>query len=58
MKYQSQKGFTHKQADKIGVLITNLGTPQAPTKKALKPYLSGVRFNRRRFFYAYEPNLV
>ena len=39
MKYQSQTGFTHKQADKIGVLVTNLGTPQAPTKQALKPYL-------------------
>lgn len=39
MKYKSQVGFTHNQADKIGVLVTNLGTPQAPTKKALKPYL-------------------
>lgn len=39
MKYQSQTGFAHNQTDKIGVLITNLGTPQAPTKKALKPYL-------------------
>lgn len=39
MKYQSQTAFTHKQADKIGVLITNLGTPQAPTKQALRPYL-------------------
>jgi len=39
MKYQSQTGFTHAQADKIGVLVTNLGTPQAPTKQALKPYL-------------------
>lgn len=39
MKYQSQTGFTHNQADKIGVLVTNLGTPQAPTKQALKPYL-------------------
>ncbi len=39
MKYQSQTGFTHNQADKIGVLVTNLGTPQAPTKQALRPYL-------------------
>lgn len=39
MKYQGNSGFTHQQADKIGVLITNLGTPQAPTKQALKPYL-------------------
>ncbi len=39
MKYKSQLEFTHKQPDKIGVLITNLGTPKAPTKQALKPYL-------------------
>ncbi|MGO1328219.1 MAG: ferrochelatase [Idiomarina loihiensis] len=39
MKYQGSPGFSHGQADKIGVLVTNLGTPQAPTKKALKPYL-------------------
>ncbi|UAA38410.1 ferrochelatase [Paraneptunicella aestuarii] len=39
MKYQGNTDFSHHQADKIGVLITNLGTPQAPTKQALKPYL-------------------
>lgn len=39
MKYASNSGFSHSQLDKIGVLVTNLGTPEAPTKKALKPYL-------------------
>lgn len=39
MKYKNSSHFNHGQADKIGVLITNLGTPEAPTKKALKPYL-------------------
>ena len=39
MKYQGIQNFTHQQADKIGVLITNLGTPDAPTKKALHTYL-------------------
>jgi ferrochelatase len=39
MKYLSNDTFTHKQEDKIGVLITNLGTPQAPEKGALKRYL-------------------
>lgn len=39
MKYKGNPAFSHQQADKIGVLITNLGTPQAPTKAALKPYL-------------------
>jgi ferrochelatase len=39
MKYQGNSAFTHQQADKIGVLITNLGTPDAPKKKQLRTYL-------------------
>lgn len=39
MNYQGSPDFTHQQADKIGVLITNLGTPDAPTPKALHKYL-------------------
>lgn len=39
MKYQGLKDFKHDTQPKIGVLVTNLGTPQAPTKKALKVYL-------------------
>lgn len=39
MKYKNTQNFDHAQPDKIGVLITNLGTPDAPTRKALKPYL-------------------
>ncbi|WP_421132742.1 ferrochelatase [Alteromonas sp. A079] len=39
MKFKSNKGFTHAQADKIGVLVTNLGTPDSPTAGALRPYL-------------------
>jgi ferrochelatase len=39
MKYQGNAAFTHDQADKIGVLITNLGTPDAPKPKQLKTYL-------------------
>jgi ferrochelatase len=39
MKYQNSANFTHKQPDKIGVLITNLGTPDAPKKRELKTYL-------------------
>ncbi|GAB1260075.1 ferrochelatase [Aurantivibrio plasticivorans] len=38
MKYQSQ-AYTHSQSKKVGVLITNLGTPNAPTKSALRDYL-------------------
>ena len=39
MKYKNTKGFSHQQPDKIGVLLTNLGTPDAPTPKALRAYL-------------------
>lgn len=39
MKYQGSPSFTHKQNDKVGVLITNLGTPDAPKKAELKRYL-------------------
>lgn len=39
MKYRGSPSFSHQQADKIGILLTNLGTPEAPTKGALKPYL-------------------
>lgn len=39
MKFQGSPSFSHQQKDKIGVLITNLGTPQAPTAKALRSYL-------------------
>jgi len=39
MNYRSSESFAHGQAPRIGVLLTNLGTPDAPTKAALKPYL-------------------
>ena len=39
MKFKGSPTFSHQQPDKLGVLVTNLGTPNAPTKEALKPYL-------------------
>ena len=39
MKYRGSPSFSHSQSDKIGVLLTNLGTPDAPQKMALKRYL-------------------
>ncbi len=39
MKYSSDKAFTHQRKDKIGILLTNLGTPDEPTKSALRRYL-------------------
>jgi ferrochelatase len=39
MKYTGTPDFDHAQRGCVGVLLTNLGTPQAPEKKALRPYL-------------------
>ncbi|WP_137165675.1 ferrochelatase [Salinimonas lutimaris] len=39
MKFKGNSQFSHAQQDKLGVLITNLGTPESPTATALKPYL-------------------
>jgi len=38
-KYVGEKNYQHGSKDKTGILITNLGTPDAPTANALKPYL-------------------
>lgn len=39
MKYVGSPNFDHAQKATIGVLVTNLGTPDAPNKAALRPYL-------------------
>ncbi|MBP0049675.1 ferrochelatase [Marinobacterium sp. AK62] len=39
MGYRGVEGFKHDQQDLTGVLITNLGTPDAPTTPALRRYL-------------------
>jgi ferrochelatase len=41
-KYGCKKNFTD-----IGVIVSNLGTPEAPTKKALRPYLKQFLSDRR-----------
>ena len=38
-KFIGEKNYQHGSKEKTGVLITNLGTPDAATAKALKPYL-------------------
>ncbi len=40
VKYIGEKDYEHGSKEKIGVLITNLGTPDAPNKKELKVYLN------------------
>ena len=39
MKYIGTENFDHEQAPRVGILLTNLGTPQAPEKKPLRTYL-------------------
>ncbi|OIQ47187.1 MAG: ferrochelatase [Gammaproteobacteria bacterium MedPE] len=39
MKYINHTDFTHSKKAKVGVLLTNLGTPDAPTPSALRRYL-------------------
>ena len=39
MTFTGSPNFRHDQPDRIGVLLTNLGTPDAPTASALRRYL-------------------
>ncbi|HVS02165.1 MAG TPA: ferrochelatase [Thermoanaerobaculia bacterium] len=39
MKYRGEETFGHAQEPAIGVLVANLGTPDAPTAPALRRYL-------------------
>lgn len=39
VRYTAQEGFRHDQVPAVGVLVVNLGTPEGPTAKALRPYL-------------------
>lgn len=39
MRYNTEPSYTHGTAEKTAVLLINLGTPDAPTAKAVKPYL-------------------
>ena len=39
MRYTTEPSFSHGTAEKTAVLLLNLGTPEAPTPQAVKPYL-------------------
>ena len=39
MKYLGKSDYNHAGSEKLGVLITNLGTPEAATPSALRKYL-------------------
>jgi ferrochelatase len=38
-RYTTESAFVHGSPLKIGVLLINLGTPEAPTAQAVRPYL-------------------
>lgn len=40
MRFKGSENFRHDQPERLGVLITNLGTPDAPTPSALRRYLA------------------
>ncbi len=39
MTYQTEPAFAHGTPAKTGILLINLGTPDAPTAEAVRPYL-------------------
>lgn len=40
MRYTTKEGFRHDDTPRLGVLVANLGTPDAPTTSALRRYLA------------------
>ena len=45
--FHKEPKFEHGQQAKIGILLSNLGTPDAPNKKALRKYLQQFLMDRR-----------
>jgi ferrochelatase len=45
--YVGSEGFQHGTPEKLGVLVTNLGTPDAPETAALRRYLKEFLWDRR-----------
>ncbi|MFL1405190.1 ferrochelatase [Marinobacter sp. M1N3S26] len=39
MSFKGEEEFRHNQPSRLGILVTNLGTPDAPTTSALRRYL-------------------
>ena len=46
-RFQGQADFSHGRAPTIGVLLVNLGTPDAPTKASVKQYLAEFLADKR-----------
>ena len=39
MKYDGEKEYKDRSNENLGILITNLGTPEKPTKKKIRIFL-------------------
>ena len=46
MKYEGEKDYKHGEKENLGVLITNLGTPDKPKTKELRAYLKEFQIGR------------
>ena len=40
MKYRGEPEFSHDSLERLGILLVNLGTPEAPTPRAVRRYLA------------------
>ena len=47
MRYKNETGWRHDAPDVLGVLLLNLGTPDAPTASAMRRYLAEFLSDRR-----------
>lgn len=47
MTYSTEPGYTHGTPEKTAVLLINLGTPDAPTAQAVRPYLKEFLSDKR-----------
>ena len=45
--YLPEPPYQHDQAARVGILLINLGTPEAPTAAAVRPYLKEFLWDRR-----------
>jgi len=45
--YFPEPPYQHDQAARVGILLINLGTPEAPTAAAVRPYLKEFLWDRR-----------
>ena len=51
VNFIGEKDYKHGSSEKTGVLITNLGTPDAPNAKSLKIYLNEFLSDQRVIEY-------